>query len=125
MKTVQIYDKPMCCSTGICGPQVDPVLPRFASVLDWIKAQGNVVERYSLSQNPEEFAKNEEVKTLLGSEGVECLPLVMIDGKVVSRTTYPSRDQLAQWTGAQTSVQSNVLPIANKAGECCGSTGCC
>ncbi|MDZ4849386.1 MAG: arsenite efflux transporter metallochaperone ArsD [Pirellulaceae bacterium] len=125
MKTVQIYDKPMCCSTGICGPQVDPVLPRFASDLDWIKAQGNVVERYSLSQNPEEFAKNEEVKKLLGSEGVECLPLVMIDGKVVSRATYPSRDELAQWTGAQTSVQSNVLPVAKKPGGCCGSTGCC
>ncbi len=114
MKTVQIYDKPMCCSTGICGPQVDPVLPRFASDLDWIKAQGNVVERYSLSQNPEEFVKNEEVKKLLGSEGVECLPLVMIDGKVVSRATYPSRDQLAQWTGAQTSVQSSALPVVSK-----------
>ena len=27
MKTIQVYDKPMCCSTGVCGPKVDPVLP--------------------------------------------------------------------------------------------------
>lgn len=31
----QVYDKPMCCATGVCGPQVDPVLPRFAADLDW------------------------------------------------------------------------------------------
>jgi hypothetical protein len=40
MSKVQVYDKPMCCSTGICGPQVDPVLPRFAADLDWLKSQG-------------------------------------------------------------------------------------
>ncbi|MDH3717738.1 MAG: arsenic metallochaperone ArsD family protein, partial [Planctomycetota bacterium] len=28
MAKIQVYDKPMCCSTGICGPQVDPTLPR-------------------------------------------------------------------------------------------------
>ena len=33
MKTFQVYDKPMCCSTGVCEPQVDPVLPRFAADL--------------------------------------------------------------------------------------------
>ena len=23
---VEIYDPPMCCSSGICGPSIDPVL---------------------------------------------------------------------------------------------------
>ena len=31
MKGIQVYDKPMCCSTGVCGPEVDPVLPRLCS----------------------------------------------------------------------------------------------
>jgi arsenite methyltransferase len=26
-RKVRIYDRAMCCSTGVCGPQVDPVLP--------------------------------------------------------------------------------------------------
>lgn len=25
---INVYDKPMCCSTGVCGPDVDPVLPQ-------------------------------------------------------------------------------------------------
>ncbi|HRX83200.1 MAG TPA: arsenic metallochaperone ArsD family protein, partial [Pirellulaceae bacterium] len=37
MAKIEIYDKPMCCSTGICGPEVDPILPRFAADLDWLK----------------------------------------------------------------------------------------
>jgi hypothetical protein len=26
MKTIQVYDPPMCCSTGLCGTEIDPVL---------------------------------------------------------------------------------------------------
>ncbi len=40
MTTLQVFDRPMCCSTGVCGPSVDPVLPRFAADLDWLKGQG-------------------------------------------------------------------------------------
>ena len=52
MKAVQIFNKPMCCSTGVCGPQVDPVLPRFAAGLRWLKFQGHIVNRGNLAQNP-------------------------------------------------------------------------
>jgi hypothetical protein len=31
MSKVQVFDPPMCCSTGVCGPEVDPALVRFAS----------------------------------------------------------------------------------------------
>jgi len=26
MTSLQVFDKPMCCTTGFCGPTVDPVL---------------------------------------------------------------------------------------------------
>jgi len=34
MTTVTVYDPPMCCSTGVCGPEVDPKLAQFAGDLD-------------------------------------------------------------------------------------------
>ena len=122
MKTIQVYDKPMCCSTGICGPQVDPVLPRFAADLDWLKSQGNQVERFNLAQQPLAFTQNTEVHQLLGSEGTDCLPLILVDGQVVSRGQYPSRDVLGQWVEA--SGVSKPLPVLSISG-CCGSSGCC
>jgi hypothetical protein len=123
MSQVQIYDKAMCCSTGVCGPQVDPVLPRFAADLDWLASQGHQVRRVNLSQDPAEFANNDMVKQMLADEGVECLPLVLVDDRVMSRSEYPSRENLALWTGTATKPKS-VLPIADSEG-CCGSSDCC
>ena len=122
MSKVQIYDKPMCCSTGVCGPQVDPVLPRFAGDLQWLKSQGHQVDRFDLAQQPQEFTTNGQVQQLLESEGVECLPLVIVDDRVVSRSEYPSRENLALWTG--TTLKPASLPISSGDG-CCGDTECC
>jgi arsenite methyltransferase len=123
MKTIQIYDRPMCCSTGICGPQVDPVLPRFAADLDALKNAGHTVERFNLSQQPQAFIQNTEVHGLLSTKGTDVLPVVMVDGQVVSRGMYPSREMLEMWTGG-VSVKPVSLPIADQ-GCCSGATGCC
>jgi len=124
MSKVEIYDKAMCCSTGVCGPQVDPVLPKFAADLDWLKSQGHCVVRFNLSQNPAEYAKHDLVKQMLANDGVECLPLVIVDDRVVSRSEYPSRENLAMWTGTTIKTRSG-LPMADGGGCCGGSTDCC
>lgn len=124
MSKVQIYDRAMCCSTGVCGPQVDAVLPKFAADLEWLKGNGHDVARFNLAQDPAEFAKHPIVQSMLADEGVECLPLVIVDDRVVSRSDYPSRENLAMWTG--TSFQSKpMLPMASDSGCCDGDTGCC
>lgn len=92
---LSVYDPPMCCPTGVCGPAVDPVLPRFAADLDWLAKQGISVERFNLAQQPAAFAQNPVVKHVLAADGNECLPLILVDGAVVSKGSYPSRDQLA------------------------------
>lgn len=124
MSKVEIYDKAMCCSTGVCGPQVDPVLPKFAADLDWLKSQGHAVVRFNLSQQPAEYAKHELVKGMLADQGVECLPLVIVDGRIVSRSEYPSRENLAMWTGTAMKPKAD-LPMADGDGCCSGNTGCC
>ncbi len=123
MKTIQVYDKPMCCSTGVCGPEVDPVLPQFAADLDWLKSQGHKVERYNLAQQPQAFIENKSIHQVLSTEGTDSLPVVVIDGEIVSRTVYPSRDTLAGWVNGTPAKQ--VLPVAKASGGCCGTSGCC
>ena len=124
MKTIQVYDKPMCCSTGICGPAVDPVLPRFAADLDWVKSQGHQVERFNLSQQPMEFVQNPLVQQTLEKEGADCLPLIIVNGHIVSRRGYPSRELLTMWLG--TGAAPELLPVVQADGGCCsGTPGCC
>jgi Arsenical resistance operon protein ArsD len=116
MPTVRVFDPPMCCSTGVCGPSVDPELARFTADLDWLKKQGVQVERYNLSQQPGAFASNGVVKDALTARGNDCLPLVVVDERIAVEGAYPSRDTLAALAG----VVVRKLEAAPAAGGCCG-----
>lgn len=124
MTQVHIYDRAMCCSTGVCGPQVDPLLPKFSADLDWLRSMGNEVVRFNLAQHPAEFAKNAAVQRMLTEEGVECLPLVIVDDRIVSRGEYPSRENLGMWTGTAMKPKP-MLPMSEGSGCCGGNSGCC
>lgn len=110
MSRLEVFDPAMCCSTGVCGPEVDPALPRFAADLEWIAAQGVEVRRHNLSQEPAAFAASEVVKAAIEEHGVECLPLVLVDGRVVSMGAYPSREQLAKRTVEKVRVPLGTSP---------------
>ena len=122
MTRFQVYDPPMCCSTGVCGPQVDPVLPRFAEDFHWLANQGIAVERFNLSQQPQEFAGNPAVKETLAREGTSCLPLILVNGRVVSKGRYPEREELVQFAGLGTKASDGAFVIS---GGCKPGSGCC
>lgn len=121
MTRVEVFDPPLCCSTGVCGPSVDPALVRFAADLHWLANQRVAVERYNLAQQPQAFAANEVVKTALAQHANECLPLILLNGAVISRGRYPSRDELAQLTGVEPDEPQQQtgakLPVINS--RCC------
>jgi len=96
MLKLEVFDPAMCCATGICGNSVDPKLVTFASDLEWLKKQGIDVVRHGLSFEPAEFVKNEAVKSTLQSDGNDCLPIIIIDNKIVSKACYPTREKLAE-----------------------------
>ncbi len=60
--SIKIYDPPMCCSSGVCGPNVNSALVEFAGALKSLAEQGIAVERWNLSQQPQAFAENSQVK---------------------------------------------------------------
>jgi len=98
MTTVEVFDPPMCCSTGVCGPSVDPALATFASDLSWLADQGTSVERHNLSQEPKAFAESDLVRELLAERGDEALPAVVVDGELRSSGRIPTRNELAGWS---------------------------
>lgn len=99
MVKLEVFDPAMCCSTGVCGPSVDPALPRFAADLEWLKSKNVAVERYNLAQEVGAFTANPVVKSILNREGTKCLPLLLADGAVVAQGAYPTRKELAHFAG--------------------------
>ncbi|QFY41706.1 arsenite efflux transporter metallochaperone ArsD [Candidatus Methylospira mobilis] len=121
MKKLEIYEPAMCCSTGVCGVDVDTVLVQFAADLQWLAEQGVEVARYNLSQQPQVFAANQDVVKEMDA-GMDRLPIVVVDGHIVSTGVYLSRPQLMQKLALtpETTAQTAAIP-----GCCTPKSGCC
>ncbi|ABI58051.1 arsenite efflux transporter metallochaperone ArsD [Alkalilimnicola ehrlichii MLHE-1] len=125
MTELTVFDPPQCCSTGVCGPSVDPKLSKLAADLDWVKKQGVSVIRYNLSQQPGAFVENATVKDILQRRGEDALPVFLVDGEVMSQGSYPDRQALAAWVGIKAESADT-----ESAGGCGGNdqspgSGCC
>ena len=110
MTKLEVFDPPMCCSTGVCGPSVDSALVRFAADFHWLAGQRVVVERFNLAQQPQAYVANPTVKAALMDFGNGCLPLILVNGAIASKGRYPSRQELAAMTGVEY-VEPVSLPV--------------
>jgi hypothetical protein len=97
MKKMIIFDPAMCCSTGVCGPSIDPELLRVSTVLNNLKSRGIIVDRFNLTNNPQAFVDNQVINEILNSEGIECLPVTIVDGEVVKTTKYPTNEEFCSF----------------------------
>ena len=88
MSKLEIFDPAMCCSTGVCGPSVDPELLRVSTIVNILNKKGFNVVRHNLSQEPQAFVQNQLVSELLKTKGSEALPITLLDGKVVKSGSY-------------------------------------
>lgn len=103
---IQVYDPAMCCSTGLCGPNIDPVLIKMNDAIITLQKQGVHVERFNLAQQPKAFMDNPKVKDLLISKGKDILPITIVNGEIFKTGEYPSYEELCKALGLE--------PITNK-----------
>ncbi len=97
---IEIFDPPMCCPTGLCGPNIDPALLDVnEAILRIQKEFGDRVnvKRYLLSQQGPKFMQTKQVMELLKKHGVEALPITIADGEVVKQKAYPTYDELVEY----------------------------
>lgn len=125
MSKMEIYDPAMCCSTGVCGPSVNPELIRVAAVIENLKKAGIEVKRHNLSSAPQDFLNSAVVNQKLNSKGANILPITVVDGKIVKESGYPTNAEFANWLGVSID-KIQAIPVKTKAHKCnCGPKGCC
>ena len=118
-KSIQVFDPAMCCSSGVCGTEVDQQLVSFSADADWAKNNGVKIERFNLAQQPMDFANNEIVRNFLERSGKDALPLILVDGEFALAGRYPNRNELARWAGFTLVIEEKPA-----AGSCSGSKCC-
>lgn len=122
MKKMIIFDPAMCCSTGVCGPSIDPDLLRVSTVLSNLEKNGVKVERYNLTNSPQAFVDNKTINELLNQDGVDVLPVTIVDDLVVKTNNYPTNDELIKLLDVPESYLNGQEKPKPKGGCCEG--GC-
>lgn len=91
---VELFDPPMCCPTGLCGPALDQMLLDVSEMVMALQRENRRVERYQMTSHPSAFLSNAEVMKLVREKQMAALPITVIHGKVIKVGAYPSADEI-------------------------------
>lgn len=87
---VEIFDPPLCCPTGLCGPTLDQTLLDVNEMVLALQAEKKRVERYQMTTHPNAFLSNAEVMKLIREKQLDALPITVVHGRVIKVGGYPT-----------------------------------
>ena len=91
---VELFDPPMCCPTGLCGPTLDQTLLDLNEMILKLQSEGITVQRYQLTSHPQAFLSNPEVMRLVREQQMAALPISVVSGKVIKCGAYPTLTEI-------------------------------
>lgn len=128
MKQMELFEPAMCCESGTCGPSVDPELLRIKGIIGLLGENGIAIKRHNLSKDPQSFLQNKDIQSLLNQNGVNVLPITILDGQAIFAYGYPSNQEFVKIFGLSGPLADQVLAFKEKKCCCCGgndsSCGC-
>ena len=117
---ITILDPALCCSTGVCGPEVDDSLVQTAANVKWLKSLGVEIDRHNISNDGEAFKKYPEAVEKLKMDGLNSLPFILKNGKIIISGRYPEK---VEW---ETLLKSDAaLESQPENNSCCSGSSCC
>ncbi|CAB1245349.1 Arsenical resistance operon trans-acting repressor ArsD [Ruminococcaceae bacterium BL-4] len=125
MKTMQIFEPAMCCSTGLCGVGVDPELLRISTVIETLKKHGITIGRFNLNNAPKEFVNNKVVNDFINAKGPDGLPIAVLDGKIVLTGRYPTNAEFTKWLNLPSDLLGKSMGKPKRNSGCGCKGGCC
>lgn len=91
---VEIFDPPMCCPTGLCGPTLDQTLLDVGDMILTLQAGGLRVERYQMTSHPQKFINNADVMRLVREQQMAALPITAVRGQIIKVGAYPTLNEV-------------------------------
>jgi hypothetical protein len=91
---VEVFEPPMCCPTGLCGPVLDTTLLDLGEAIVALQSEGHAVTRHMMTSDPQAFMRNREVYEAIRTRQLEVLPITVVRGRIVKTGAYPTLDEL-------------------------------
>ena len=124
-KKFVIYDPPMCCSSGLCGPNPDQTLINLQSTLTGLQKSGVAVERYMITQHLQKFKENPDVMELIQKHQLKALPITTYAGEIVKMGAYPTLEEFRGWyQGNLPDGIETPVTVTEDAGCCADQDSC-
>ena len=115
---ITILDPALCCNTGVCGPDVDDALVQTAANVKWLKSLGHEVNRHNISNDGAAFKEYPVAVEKLKIEGVDSLPFILIDNRMVKTGEYPTKEEWMQLIGAvPAGTSKNNIPAKEQSSK--------
>ncbi len=87
---VEIFDPPMCCPTGLCGPTLDQTLLNVNEMVMALQTEGVSVQRYQMTSHPHMFLDSADVMRLVRERQMSALPITLVHKRVLKVGEYPT-----------------------------------
>jgi hypothetical protein len=91
---VEVFDPPLCCPTGLCGPVLDTTLLDLGEAIIALQSEGRAVTRHMMTTDPQAFVRNRDVYEAIRARQLEVLPITVVRGRIVKTGAYPTLDEL-------------------------------
>ena len=117
---ITILDPAMCCSTGVCGEEVDDTLVETAAHVKWLKSLDHEVNRHNISNDAAAFKNYPLAIEKLQKEGVDSLPYIFVNDQLVMAGAYPVKAQWEKWMATEMPKAE-----ASQTSSCGTVPGCC
>ena len=91
---ISVLDRALCCSTGVCGNDVDDALVQISANVKWLKSLGHEVNRHNISNDASSFKQYAEAIDKLQRDGIDSLPYILVNDRLAMSGRYPEK---AEW----------------------------
>lgn len=91
---ITILDPALCCSTGVCGADVDDALVQTSVNVKWLKSIGHEIHRHNISNDAASFKQYPVAIDKLQRDGVDSLPYILVNDRLAMSGRYPEK---AEW----------------------------
>jgi hypothetical protein len=110
--TLEVFEPITACACGGgCRPRSPDDLARFDSALDWLRTQGLEVKHYDPSRQYGDYLGSAVFVKAVNQHGLGWLPLLVLDGEIVSHGDFPGREELAALVGLN---QAGLKAVASQ-----------
>jgi len=92
-----IFEGPMCCLGGLCGPAPDPILIDIQNTITELQKEFKdsvEIVRANMITNFKDFLDNWDVYQRITKEGLSALPITKVNGKIIAEGSYPNLEML-------------------------------